>query len=93
MIYCAGKSVSQLKDIYGLFQSRKENLMGTRASREQYEALKAQIPDLIYDEDARICGWNTKTVKSGCVAVLTGGTSDLHVAEEAAVTAEYSDAA
>ena len=32
VIYCAGKSVSQLKDIYGLFQSRKENLMGTRAA-------------------------------------------------------------
>ena len=90
VIYCAGKSVSQLKDIYGLFQSRKENLMGTRASREQYEALKAQIPDLIYDEDARILRLEyKKPSKSGCVAVLTGGTSDLHVAEEAAVTAEY----
>ncbi|MGI6011753.1 MAG: nickel pincer cofactor biosynthesis protein LarB [Ruminococcus sp.] len=90
VIYCAGKTVDQLKDIYRRFYDRRENLMGTRASRQQYDAMKDEFPGLIYQEDARVLRLEfKKPVRHGCVAVLTGGTSDLAVAEEAAVTAEY----
>lgn len=90
VIYCAGKTVKQLREIYRVFFKRGENLMGTRASRQQYEAIKDDFPGLIYEEDAGILRLEfKKPMKRGCVAVLTGGTSDLAVAEEAAVTAEY----
>ncbi|MGI6006159.1 MAG: nickel pincer cofactor biosynthesis protein LarB [Ruminococcus sp.] len=90
VIYCAGKTVAQLYDIYRLFCDRKENLLGTRASLQQYESLKERIPELIYEETAGILRLEfKKPQRKGCVAVLTGGTSDMAVAEEAAVTAEY----
>lgn len=90
VIYCAGKTVGQLMDIYQVFYDRKENLMGTRAGRDQYEALKPLFPELIYDEAARMLRLQFKKPElKGCVAVCTGGTSDMAVAEEAAVTAEY----
>ena len=66
-----------------------ENVLATRASREQYEAVKEQINDAVYNESAR-----TITLKRdysephGLVVVCTGGTADIPVAEEAAITAE-----
>lgn len=90
VIYCEGKTVSQLQDIYGCFYERKENLMGTRAESGQYEALKRLFPEVVYEEQARILRLQfTKPELKGCIAVCTGGTSDMAVAEEAAVTAEY----
>lgn len=90
VIYCAGKSVEQLIDIYRCFYDRNENLMGTRASNEQYEALKKVFPEIIYDKTARILRLQFQEPQlKGCVAVCTGGTSDMPVAEEAAITAEY----
>ena len=90
VIYCAGKTVEQLTDIYRCFYERKENLMGTRAEKEQYEALKTVFPEILYDETARILRLQFEVPDlKGCIAVCTGGTSDMAVAEEAAVTAEY----
>ena len=65
-------------------------VLGTRASREQYEALLPEIPGLSYDPRSRILKVekNGKDM-TGKVAVCTAGTSDIHVAEEAAQTAEF----
>lgn len=90
VIYCPGKSIEQLEHIYGVFHERRENVMGTRASMEQYAALREQIPELTYDEVSRILMLQYEEPKlKGCIAVCTGGTSDIPVAEEAARVAEY----
>ena len=66
------------------------DVLGTRASREQYEAVKALLPDAQYHEIGRVLRVRRKKLEpEGLVAVCTGGTSDMPVAEEAALTAEF----
>jgi NCAIR mutase (PurE)-related protein len=65
------------------------NVLATRAGREVFEAVHAELPDSGYHEMARIIVAKPRPVeKRGNVAVVCAGTSDLPVAEEAAVTAE-----
>ena len=65
-------------------------MLGTRASREQYEAVKEVLPMVQYDEMSKVLSIYSKERElTGCVAVCTGGTSDIPVAEEAAQTAEF----
>lgn len=90
VIYCAGKSTEQLVSIYSHFAKREGNVLGTRASLEQYEAVKKELPDIRYDDISRVLLLQRKQPQQiGCVAVCTGGTSDIPVAEEAARTAEF----
>ena len=90
VIYCAGKSVEQLIRIYGSFADRGENVLGTRATKEQYEAVVKVIPDVKYDEVSNIlCLVYREPELKGRIAVCTAGTSDIPVAEEAARVAEY----
>ena len=64
--------------------------MGTRASKEQYEAVKEVIPDVIYDPLGRTLKLQfDQPAPVGEIAVCTAGTSDISVAEEAAQTAEF----
>ena len=65
-------------------------MLGTRASKEQYELVKAVVPQVCYDPISRILkAERPDKERKGCVAVCTGGTADIPVAEEAAQTAEY----
>ncbi len=90
VIYCAGKSTDHLVKIYQRFAECEGNVLGTRASREQYLAVKAVLPQIKYDEMARtLLLQRDKPQLVGKIAVCTGGTSDIPVAEEAARTAEY----
>ena len=90
VVYCEGKSIDHLKEIFMKFYERDRNVLGTRASKEQYEAVKMILPMVQYDEMSRILSIQKKSiVKEGCVVVCTGGTSDIPVAEEAAQTAEF----
>ncbi|WMJ89680.1 nickel pincer cofactor biosynthesis protein LarB [Anaerocolumna sp. MB42-C2] len=90
VIFCQGKSISHLSDIFVRFYERDTNVLGTRASREQYEEVKKVLPMVEYDETSRILSiQKIKKPGVGCVAVCTGGTSDIPVAEEAAQTAEF----
>ena len=90
VIYCPGKSLEHLEHIYQVFASKKENVLGTRATKEQYEKLKTIIPEIKYNEVAKTLMLEYRKAKqSGCVAICTGGTSDIPVAEEVAVVAEY----
>ncbi|MCI8416813.1 MAG: nickel pincer cofactor biosynthesis protein LarB [Lachnospiraceae bacterium] len=90
VIYCAGKSEEQLQRIYSSFAGRRENVLGTRATQEQYQAVALVIPEVEYEEASRIlCLRYTKPALQGFVAVCTAGTSDIPVAEEAARVAEY----
>ena len=64
--------------------------MGTRATEQQYLLVKERMPGIIYDPVSRILKAEPEgKERKGCVAVCTGGTADIPVAEEAAQTAEF----
>lgn len=90
VVYCSGKSTEHLVSIFRHFNDEKVDILGTRASVEQYEAVRMKIPQAKYDRISRIIKIeNEEKEKKGCIAVCTGGTSDIPVAEEAAQTAEF----
>ncbi|HIX59660.1 MAG TPA: nickel pincer cofactor biosynthesis protein LarB [Candidatus Blautia gallistercoris] len=90
VIYCAGKTIEHMVKIYQSFYEKGTNVLGTRATPEQAAALQKVLPDAQYDPLSRILQVIQKPVEQiGCVAVCTGGTSDMAVAEEAALTAEF----
>ncbi|ABS41322.1 nickel pincer cofactor biosynthesis protein LarB [Clostridium botulinum] len=90
VIYCAGKTVDQIKGIIEFMLTKENNILGTRATKEAYEEVKKICPEAEYNELARTIVIKKREVKSkgGYIAVVTAGTSDIPVSEEAAVTAE-----
>jgi len=90
VIFCEGKTPGQVSDIMTYMAQKKVNILGTRASREQYEAVRTEIPKAVYHEEARAITVKNvdMPVTDTSIAILTAGTSDIPVAEEAAVTAE-----
>ena len=95
VIYGAGKTAEQIVAILKrLRQSSSRNLMATRCDADKADHILRQIPEAVYDPISRIVYLRQEDRPPiGCVAVLCGGTSDLPVAEEAAVTAELMGAA
>jgi len=90
IIYCAGKTIEQVKEIFRVMSSMENNVIGTRANREMFDAVKTVVPEAVYFEIARIISFQKKKQEPPAtrIAVITAGTSDMPVAEEAAVTAE-----
>ena len=89
-VFCQGKPDPYLVEIYKKFYERDGEVLGTRASKEQFELVRAVVPEVQYDPISRILKVERpEKEKKGCVAVCTGGTADIPVAEEAAQTAEY----
>lgn len=90
VIYCEGKTVEQVKGIVEFMNTKNNNILGTRATMEMFEAVKETCPEAEYNELARTIVVKKKdTVKEGSyIAIVTAGTSDIPVAEEAVVTAE-----
>lgn len=90
IIYCSGKTIDQVKEIFRVMSLNENNIIGTRANPEMYEAVKNILPDAIYYSEAKIISLQKKKPKApeSKIAVITAGTSDIPVAEEAAVTAE-----
>ena len=90
VIYCQGKPDQFITGIFKKMQDSEGEVFGTRASPHQYELVRQEIPDISYDPLSRVLKLEKKgKVRKGLVAVCTGGTSDIPVAEEAAQTAEY----
>ncbi len=90
IVYCAGKTVLQVAEIFKVMSEKENNVIGTRAGMEMYEAVRHIIPSAKYYSDARIISVQKKklTCPESRIAVITAGTSDIPVAEEAAVTSE-----
>lgn len=90
VVFCQGKRNEFLKDIFSrLFEANGE-VLGTRATQEQFELVKEILPQATYDSVSRIIkvqGEKKKLV--GNIAVCTAGTADIPVAEESAQTAEF----
>ncbi len=90
VIFGSGKTAEQILGIASAMRRRgNENILITRLSDEKARILAEQLP-LTYDPVSRIAiiGQKGEVTASGTIVVATGGTSDLPVAEEAALTAE-----
>ncbi len=90
VVYCAGKTTEQVVAIIGsLAEKADHNILATRACREVYEALTAAVSGCEYHAIARMAIIRRGNQEGrGLVAVVSAGTSDMAVAEEAALTAE-----
>lgn len=90
VIYCQGKTVDQVKKIVEKLIERNNNIMATRAEVEVFEGIKEVTEDAVYYEAARIVVVKKREIPRSqkMVAVVTAGTSDIPVAEEAAITCE-----
>ena len=90
VIFCSGKADAHLLQIFGRLLETEGEVLGTRASKEQYELIRAAYPQAQYDEISRIISVEKpEKAHMGNIAVCTAGTADIAVAEEAARTAEY----
>lgn len=91
VVYGPGKTIPQLVEICGRFHARGEGFLVTRLGPEALDALGEAFPDAARNDTARTIhqpGPEHRPPRvRGTVLVVTGGTGDLPVAEEAAVTA------
>ena len=91
IVYGEGKTSEQIISIVQSLRSQNNQVLVTRVSLDKAEDIRKVLPDLIYNDAARILYWKEKETHSnlpGYIAVIAAGTSDIRVAEEAAVTAE-----
>ncbi|MCI8586776.1 MAG: nickel pincer cofactor biosynthesis protein LarB [Lachnospiraceae bacterium] len=90
VIYCQGKETEHLVGICKRMAEEKINVLGTRATREQADAVKRTIPEFTYEPVSRLLKAEfRKGTPIGKIVVCTGGTADIPVAEEAAGVAEF----
>jgi len=89
VVYCPGKTIDQIKGIYASLSERNENILLTRATEEIYNVLKKEDKNLQFNPQARIIYLDRiQRKKTGSLLIICGGTADIPVAEEAALTAE-----
>lgn len=90
VIFCSGKANEHLLNIFGRLYEQDGEVFGTRATQSQYELIRKQYPQTVFDPISKIIKIEKKNkVRKGKIAVCTAGTADIAVAEEAAQTAEY----
>ena len=91
VIYGAGKTPQQIADLVAALAEHGQNALVTRAGRKAYEQVRQRISKVRYHAEARAITLTSAPPRqaAGAVAVVSAGTSDGAVAEEAAVTAEF----
>ncbi len=93
VVYGEGKPAETLVKIVHQFRADSTNVLVTRVNATKAELLLAEFPDAEYNAVGRTFRWNPETnggsTAVGCVTVVTAGTSDLPVAEEACETARW----
>lgn len=90
VIFCQGKTVEQIVKIFQSLAECNSNIMATRAGRDVFEAVGNLYPQARYHEMAKVISLTAEEGKKYLrkILVITAGTADIPVAEEAAVTAE-----
>jgi len=89
VIFCQGKTPEQIIKITKRIKETGGKIVATRATPETYQEIKKIIPEVTYFKEARIVAVEEKKkVSSKYILVISGGTADIPVAEEAAVIAE-----
>lgn len=88
VVFCQSKLPEHTANIFKHLYEMNGLVLGTRASKEHFDAVKSVLPDAIYHEMARCITIGQPEKTKGLVAVCTAGTADIPIAEEAAITAE-----
>lgn len=90
VIYGEGKTAAQIIGIIHAMVPTHANILVTRVSPEKAASVLTTYPEMTYREDAQVMTWQQTAIAKTAhtIAVVTAGTSDLKVAEEAALTAE-----
>jgi hypothetical protein len=90
VIFCPGKTTAQIVAIFGWLAKDGGRVMAARMPPEEARAVRRKFPKAVYHPEARILtlGGNAPHSGKGTVLVVSAGTADIPVAEEAAVTAE-----
>ncbi len=90
VIFCAGKTADQVQEIVKHMLTRNNNILATRATEEMYRAVKKICSEAVFHSLSKMIVIQRVVPKmtKSTIAVVTAGTSDMPVAEEAAVTAE-----
>ncbi|MEH7491768.1 nickel pincer cofactor biosynthesis protein LarB [Neobacillus niacini] len=92
VVYGEGKTAEQIISIITALRARNNQVMVTRISEEKAAIVQQACPEFTYHEISQILFWKNQKEAientQGYIAVVAAGTSDLRVAEEAAVTAE-----
>lgn len=90
VIFCPGKSPAQIVEIIQRMLAHKCPVIATRADSQLFELVRSEFPQAEYYELARIISLDAghHPLNEELIAVLSAGTADIPVAEEAAVTAE-----
>ncbi|MBT4865439.1 MAG: nickel pincer cofactor biosynthesis protein LarB [Planctomycetaceae bacterium] len=91
VVYCEGKTTAAIIDIFQALTSHGQSCFGTRVSAAQAEGILQQFPDVQYNAIARTVRLDRHADEqlAGKVAVITAGTSDRPVAEEALETLRW----
>jgi len=91
VVFCQGKTVEQVQIIVEKLADHNRSILATRATTEMYAAVKQVVPDAQYHELAKLITIERQKApvdKERFILVMSAGTSDIPVAEEAAITAE-----
>jgi NCAIR mutase (PurE)-related protein len=93
VIFCPGKTKDQVREIFVRLAASGQNVLATRADEATYQTVLPAVPQAKYDVLARAITLRqgAKPAPAGHIAIVSAGTSDLPVAEEARVTAEIMD--
>jgi pyridinium-3,5-biscarboxylic acid mononucleotide synthase len=90
VIFCEGKAAAEIVKIAKNVAARGTNVLATRCSPELFRRISPALRGAVYHEEGRLFAIERVRAKRlGLVAVVSGGTSDRPVAEEAALTAQY----
>jgi len=90
VVFGEGKTPSQIAAIFSRLARRGGNVLATRVNDKQFAAVKKKVRRAEYRELARaiVLQRDARTYGKGVIAVVSAGTSDIPVAEEAVATAE-----
>ena len=92
VIYCEGKSDEHILGIIEKMVEKKSNILGTRCRKETFERIKSSYPNCEYEELSKILKIRNDEIHNngkGKIVVVSGGTSDIPVADEAYYTAKF----
>ncbi len=91
VIYCQGKTVVQIKKIIQSMNRAGNSILATKLNKDVFRKIKNSLPKFSkYNETARtlVIDKNKSKKKSGKIIIISAGTSDIPIAEEASVTAQ-----
>ena len=91
VVYCAGKTPDQALAAFRELAAHSHRVLATRVARRTARLIREEFPDAAYSQEARLLSLKPDEIRPrwGTIAVLTGGTADIPVAEEATLTAEF----